>query len=227
MSAVKHAVIAAAGFGSRLGRGYPKCMVEFRGKTLLERQLELLVDVPNVRLVVGFREKEVVKLARSVRPDVLIVRNPAYASTTTLTSYGLGARYLQKPTLFMDADILFEPPSLARFIAACKNAPLVGYTTARTHDAVYVDVRDDKVHSFSRNSQSEHEWANIAFLPPAYCESGSGNVFERFTDDLPLPAHFIDSFEVDRPSDLALAEAQYCGQGTDGLPHSDCNSLAA
>ncbi len=213
MSTVAHAVIAAAGFGSRLGRGHPKCLVEFRGRTLLDRQLELLADVPDVRLVVGFREHDVVAHARSVRPDILIVRNPAYATTTTLTSYAMGARYLQEPALFLDADILFEPPSLAAFLDACDVAPLVGYTRARTQDAVYVDVHDGHVHAFSRTKTTPYEWANIAFLPAGYCESGSGNVFERFTDDLPMPARFIDSFEIDRPVDLELAEAEYLGDG--------------
>jgi choline kinase len=214
VSPVEHAVIAAAGFGSRLGRGYPKCLVRFRGRTLLERQLELLEQVPDVRLVVGFCEHEVVAHAREVRPDVLVVRNPAYATTTTLTSYALGARHLAGPTLFMDADILFEPASFAAFLAACTRAPLIGYTHARTADAVFVDVRDGHVRGFSRDVVSPFEWANLAFLPPSYCERGEGSVYGQLALDLPLAATFVDSFEVDRPADLALAEREYVG-----VPH--------
>lgn len=211
MSPVEHAVIAAAGFGSRLGRGYPKCLVEFRGRTLLERQLELLVQVPDVRVVVGFREHEVIAHARQVRNDILVVRNPAYATTTTLTSYALGARHLTEPTLFMDADILFEPASFQEFLAACTDAPLVGYTTARTVDAVYAQIDDGQVQRFSRERISDFEWANLAYLPAGYCETGDGSVYERLTQDLPLPAHLVDSFEVDRPTDLDLAEREYVG----------------
>lgn len=214
MSPVEHAVIAAAGFGSRLGRGYPKCLVEFRGRTLLERQLELLRDVPDVRIVVGFREHEVVAHARDVRPDVLVVRNPAYATTTTLNSYALGARFLTEPTLFMDADILFEPASFAGFVDACTRAPLVGYTRARTADAVFADVRDGLVRGFSRTVPGAFEWANLAYLPPAYCECGEGSVYGRLSQDLPLAARFVDSFEVDRPADLELAERDYVGLPT-------------
>jgi GTP:adenosylcobinamide-phosphate guanylyltransferase len=217
--AVEHAVIAAAGFGSRLGRGLPKCLVDFRGRTLLDRQLELLTGVRDVRLVVGFREREVMAHALALRPDLTIVRNPAYASTTTLRSYALGARYLRRPCLFMDADIVFEPASFAAFlqeaaqVAASSSSPLsrplIGYTDAKTQDAVYVSVVDETIRAFDRQRPTPHEWANLALLPPAYCEKGSGAVYERLSGDLPLPGAYVDSYEIDRPADLEVAEAHY------------------
>jgi GTP:adenosylcobinamide-phosphate guanylyltransferase len=220
--AVEHAVIAAAGFGSRLGRGLPKCLVDFRGRTLLDRQLELLTGVRDVRLVVGFREREVMAHALALRPDLTIVRNPAYASTTTLRSYALGARYLRRPALFLDADIVFEPASFAAFlqeaaqVAASSSSPLsrplIGYTDAKTQDAVYVSVVDETIRAFDRQRPTAYEWANLALLPPAYCEKGSGAVYERLSGDLPLPGAYVDSYEIDRPADLEVAEAHY-GRG--------------
>lgn len=245
MSSVEHAVIAAAGFGSRLGRGMPKCLVEFRGRTLLDRQLELLADVPDVRVVVGFRERDVIAHARALRPDVTIVRNPAYASTTTLTSYALGARYLRWPALVMDADIVFEPASFAAFLDAAAQAmahhpspavcpPLIGYTDAKTEDAVYVTVTrnenetqnqnnnesNNEITGFDRQSATPYEWANIALLPPGYCETGTGAVYERLSGDLPLPAAYVDSYEIDRPGDLDVAQARFSGTtlGTSASP---------
>ncbi len=219
MPAVEHAVIAAAGFGSRLGRGMPKCLVSFRGRTLLDRQLELLADVPDVRLVVGFREREVMAHALALRPDLIIVRNPAHASTTTLDSYALGARHLSRPCLFMDADIVFDPASFAAFaqeaaeVAAASAGPLcrplIGYTDAKTADAVYVGVADGMIVGFDRDRPTPYEWANLALLPPGYCEKGSGAVYERMTGDLPLPGAYVDSYEIDRPADLEVAEARY------------------
>ncbi|MBK8074491.1 MAG: NTP transferase domain-containing protein [Kineosporiaceae bacterium] len=235
MSSVEHAVIAAAGFGSRLGRGMPKCLVEFRGRTLLDRQLELLAEVPDVRVVVGFRERDVIAHARALRPDVTIVRNPAYASTTTLTSYALGVRYLRWPALVMDADIVFEPDSFAAFLDAAAQAmahqpspalcpPLIGYTDAKTEDAVYVTVdgagSEAMITGFARQVATPHEWANIALLPPGYCETGTGAVYERLSGDLPLPAAYVDSYEIDRPGDLDVAHARFTGPAVAAEPPS-------
>lgn len=211
MSTVEHAVIAAAGFGSRLGRGHPKCLVEFRGQTLLQRQLALLEDVPDVRIVVGFEEQAVIEEARRHRADILVVRNPAYASTTTLGSYALGARHLRKPCLFMDADILFEPDSFKNFVESCAEPLIIGYTEAKTVDAVFVTLEDERVTSFSRQQRTPFEWANIACLPAGHCERGSGSVYEHLSPNLPLRSQYVDSFEIDRPEDLTLAEERYIG----------------
>lgn len=208
MPTITHAVIAAAGFGSRLGHGHPKCLVEFRGRTLLDRQLELLKDVPDVRIVVGFQEDSVVKAARSLRPDVTIVRNPAYASTTTLQSYALGARFLTSSCLFMDADIVFERQTFSHFLdaaASARSAPLVAYTEAKTVDAVYASITGGNVVGFSRTNRQPWEWANLAALPPHYCEGGGGAVFELLERDLPLPSFHIVSHEIDRSDDLITA----------------------
>lgn len=207
MPSVDHAVIAAAGFGSRLGRGHPKCLVEFRGRTLLDRQLELLADVPDVRIVVGFQEELVVEHALALRSDVTIVRNPAYASTTTLNSYEMGARHLTSPCLFMDADIVFERESFRRFVSrsAQTGGPLVGFTDAKTADAVYVSVDGDTVTGFSREDATPYEWANLAYLPARYCEGGHDSVYAHLSKDLPLPGAHIVSHEIDRVEDLDYA----------------------
>lgn len=207
MSTVNHAVIAAAGFGSRLGRGHPKCLVDFRGRTLLDRQLELLRHVPDVRIVVGFQEELVVAHARELRPDIIIVRNPAYSSTTTLDSYALGARFLSEPCLFMDADIVFEGASFRNFVAeaAATGAPLIAYTDAKTTDAVFCEIDGDVVTSFSRGRPSAFEWANLAYLSASYCEGRTGSVYGRLTEDLPMQARHITSHEIDRAADLEVA----------------------
>jgi choline kinase len=209
VSPVEHAVIAAAGLGSRLGQGRPKCLVEVHGRTILSQQLDLLRDVPDVRIVVGFEEEAVTEAARALRPDVVIVRNPMYRSTTTLDSYAMGARFVPGPCLFMDADIIFEPRSFQSFLEAALPVPVIGYTPAKTDDAVYVEVDEDGlVRGFSRTEPTPWEWANVAVLPMAYCETGSGAVYERLAHDLPLRGIEVQSWEVDRESDLRRAEAE-------------------
>lgn len=209
MPPVGHAVIAAAGLGSRLGHGKPKCLVEVAGATLIEHQLRLLRDVEDVRVVVGFEEEAVIEAVVAVRRDVLFVRNSAYRSTATVESYAAGARFLREPCLFMDADIFFEPASFAGFIEACgRSRPLVGTTAAKTCDAVYAHLdAEGRVARFSREEPAPLEWANLVFAPPGHFEGARGAVFERLAKDLPLPSFTVVSYEVDREEDLARARA--------------------
>ena len=57
MSIIKHAVISAAGMGSRLGLNMPKCLLQFSGTTIIQHQLELLKDIEDIRIIVGFMEE--------------------------------------------------------------------------------------------------------------------------------------------------------------------------
>ncbi|MEY3122009.1 MAG: hypothetical protein RI993_834 [Pseudomonadota bacterium] len=208
MSYVKHAVIAAAGLGSRLGMGRPKCLIEIGGMTILERQLNLLDDIEDVRVVVGFEESHVIDLVRKVRPDTLIVRNPGYRSNTTLHSYTFGAMYLDAPCLFLDGDILFEQASLTGFIDSCtQDHALVGITQTKTRDAVFVHLDDkQQITSFSRTKASLYEWANIVWIHSKQFKEPSGFVYDRLTDYLPLQAKSIICNEIDTKEDMEVAK---------------------
>lgn len=213
MPTVKHAVIAVAGLGSRLGHGKPKCLVEVAGRKILEWQLELLREVPDVRLVVGYLEHEVIDAAFKLRRDLTIVRNPAYRTTTTQQSYWLGARFLEEPCLYLDGDIIFEPESFAAFVAAAATrAPLIGVTQAKTEQAVFAatEAAEDgalQVTGFSRTERSLWEWANVACLPPGMLQENGRDVFSRLALHTPLPAQAVECCEVDTEGDLAQAEA--------------------
>ena len=117
----------------------------------------------------------------------------------------LGARYLARDCLFMDADIVFERDTFTEFLDDSTTGPLVGYTDLKTLDPVYADIEGHQVTGFSRTKESPFEWANLVRLPAGFCEKGSGAVFERLSMDLPLPAAYLDSFEIDRPEDFQYA----------------------
>lgn len=212
MPTVAHAVIAVAGLGSRLGHGKPKCLVEVAGRRILDWQLELLQDVPDVRLVVGYLEHEVIEAAFKLRRDLTIVRNPAYRTTTTQQSYWLGARFLAEPCLYLDGDIIFERESFHAFLRrAATQAPLIGVTQAKTEHAVFASTEaeaDDalRVTGFSRTERSLWEWANVACLPPGMLQENGRDVFSRLALHTPLPAQAVECCEVDTEGDLAQAE---------------------
>lgn len=202
-------MIAAAGLGSRLGLGLPKCLALVDKRPILEHQLALLKHIPDVRLVVGYREHDVIPLAFQLRPDIIIVRNPSFRTTTTQHSYWLGAEHLTGPCLYLDGDIIFEPNTFAGFLAAAAatTSPLIAVTPAKTEQAVFVTVNDAfEATAFSRASRSPWEWANLALLPPSLLEKNGGDVFARLAHFTPLAARAVDCYEVDTENDLAQAE---------------------
>jgi choline kinase len=214
MQTVAHAVIAAAGLGSRLGLGRPKCLVEVAGKPILEYQFDLLAQVPDVRLVVGYMEHEVIDTAFQLRRDITIVRNPAFRTTTTQQSYWLGGLHIEEPCLYLDGDIIFERRTFQTFLSCAEaNAPLIGITEAKTEQAVFVAAEPDPrtgflaVTGFSRTDRSLWEWANIACLPAGLLKENGGDVFTRLSRHLPLRAQPVECFEVDTEADLELAKA--------------------
>lgn len=207
MSSVKSAVIAAAGIGSRLGLGYPKCLIEIGTKTLLQHLIGNLNHIEDVRIVTGFMAPQVIKSALEIRKDIIFVQNNAFRSTTTLTSYAMGATGCSGNVLYMDADIYFTPASFAEFIVACEKSdePLLAVTTAKTEDCVYI-ARDGDLNalSFSRTVKSDVEWANLAYLPPGTLVPANQNVFEQLAQKLPCKTKLVESFEVDTLADFAL-----------------------
>jgi choline kinase len=205
-------VIAAAGLGSRLGHGIPKCLVEVNGRTLIERQLGLFAPIADIRVVVGYMEQAVMDSVRRVNEDVIFVRNPRYRETTTQDSYALGASNMSGSCLFLDADIIFDPSSLARFLDFATGKRLaIGVTEAKTDHAVFAITEDRgdgemDIISFSREP-APLEWANIVCAPAdSFWFGRGGTVFEALQAMLPAPAHQIISYEVDTQADLDRAK---------------------
>jgi CDP-glycerol glycerophosphotransferase len=130
------AVVLAAGFGSRLGKPFPKPLTPLDdGRTIMERQLDGLravfgADV-SVITVVGFK----LDLIMEAHPDVLYAYNERYDQTNTAKSL-LRALRLTGPggVLWLNGDVVFDPAILtavAPHIAAgesfvCVNTASVG-----------------------------------------------------------------------------------------------------
>jgi choline kinase len=209
--AVELAVITVAGIGSRLGLNLPKGLVNLGGKTLLERQLEMLTEVPEVRIVVGYKEEEVVEHVRRIRDDVVFVRNRDYDRTSVLQSLYLGVRHWTGPFLSLDGDVMFEPNAFSQFVKSCDvtNTGIVGLTPSSTDDAVYVRTHEDGhrlvIDGFQREPFDRYEWSGLAWLDSSWVNNEKTFVFEMLARHLPLQGAVVPAFEIDTPGDLDRA----------------------
>lgn len=119
------AIILAAGRGSRLAEhnpeGLPKCLLEFGGRSLLARHLDLLYQqgVRQVDLVVGYEADRVIEHIGHLhsRPDVAFHFNPRYQQGSVMSLWA-AAETLESAVdvLLMDADVLYHPAILTRLV---------------------------------------------------------------------------------------------------------------
>lgn len=207
MQTIENVVIAAAGMGKRLGMGMPKALVEVSGKKIIEYQLSLFKDVPNVFMVVGFCDTEVIDFVKNIRRDVIFVRNTNFKHTKTLESFYLAAQLIKGWAVFIDGDMIIPTSSFKNFSSHCVEEMQIAVTKRISDDPVYALVDSaNKVTGFSYTQESLYEWANVVYMKSELLQGGRENVFEFLERFLPAKAVEIDRLEIDTPEDLQYAE---------------------
>jgi choline kinase len=118
------AVILAAGVGSRLRPltdGRPKAALPLGGQPLVAHALESLAHcgVSSAVIVAGYQRAALLEsLPRIAGLGVIVVDNPAYATTNTLASLVCAAPALDDgDVLLLDGDVIFERGVLFRLLA--------------------------------------------------------------------------------------------------------------
>jgi len=123
------AVILAAGRGSRLrhlGEDRPKCLVQFEGKPLIERQISALRSggVEEIGVVRGYRA-EMVDF-----PGLSYFANERWAETNMVMSLAAAASWLRRePVIVSYADIFYRS-ELVRGLANAPGQLLISYDRA-------------------------------------------------------------------------------------------------
>ena len=117
------AIILSAGQGSRLGHlvdGRPKCLIEFSGRTLLDRQLDTLEanGVDEAVVVTGFHD-ELVNEAIAKRtggPRVRTIFNPFYKVADNTGSLYMAREELSGDCLVWNGDTLVSRALMAKVV---------------------------------------------------------------------------------------------------------------
>src|SRR3982751_3358790 len=117
------AIILSAGQGSRLGHlvdGRPKCLIDFNGRTLLDRQLDTLQanGVHEAVVVTGFHDELVGQAIgrRSGGPEVRTIYNPFYKVADNTGSLFMARDELAGDCLVWNGDTLVSNALMARVL---------------------------------------------------------------------------------------------------------------
>ena len=123
---MKKAIILSAGQGSRLGHltdDRPKCLIDFGGRTLLDRQLDTLAanGVEEAVVVTGFRDDQIEAALERRRsagegPAVRTVFNPFYKVADNTGSLYMAREHLKGDVLVWNGDTMVSRSLMARVV---------------------------------------------------------------------------------------------------------------
>ena len=166
------AIIYAAGVGMRLKSAFgnkPKILLEFAGKTLLERHLQCLreVGIGRLTLVSGYQhqliKQALLPLRRLYGLEIQQLINPDYTEGSIL-SLATSIPVLQaiapnQPVLLMDGDVLYPAEVLRRLVDSPQRTALLidrEYSTA-DDDPVLVPINNGRPFDFVKKWRGEAE----------------------------------------------------------------------
>lgn len=199
MPTSKSIVISCAGIGSRLGLGLTKALLQINGRSLISWQLELLKDVEDVRIVVGFQAKDVIEEVLRYRKDAVFVFNHLYFETKTGASFYLGAKDAGKEIISWDGDLLVHPDDVKRILNT--EGEFICYSDITSDGAVFCKTDEEgNVLAFSREN-GDYEWTGPACILKEHLTYSSNNVYNIFERTLPLKGMKIRAYDIDTYSD--------------------------
>lgn len=142
-------IIIAAGLGSRLKKytdNLPKCMLDFAGKTLLQRQIEAfkINGLNKISVIRGFKKEKI------NYPDITYFENDEYKNNNILNSLFYAEEALSGHVIVAYSDILFEKEVVQRLMQS-------------EHDiSIVVDI-DWRAYYINRKEHPINEAENVIF----------------------------------------------------------------
>ena len=194
------AIIAAAGFEKQLLpliEDKPKCLLDIKGKTILDRQVGVLneCDIKEIALVRGYK-KEAITL-----PNIRYYDNDRYEETGELFSLFCAENELKGRIIVLYGDIIFDTAILQKLLNSPADISLVV-------DLAWLDQEQ-------RNAQPTHfnpDLVSLATPPP-------GSHFSRFV--MPEGEHRVVKVGQQIPREQAHGEfigmAMFSEKGTQAL----------
>jgi len=156
---MKHAVILAAGMGTRLRdahSGLPKGFIELEGRPIIEDSLARLerAGISDVVIVTGYQAEHYEQLVRRFDGLVRTVHNPDYENSGSMYSLYCARDVVDDDFLLLESDLVYESRALDVLIN--HEMPDAVLLSGATHagDEVYVETADGLLVAMSKDPQS-------------------------------------------------------------------------
>lgn len=198
-------IILAAGIGQRLAKhsdNKPKCLLEFDGKSLLQRHIEILhaYGMDDIVIVTGF-ESELIQSQLSTigASQVTTCFNPEFTKGSILSMQtGLQTLAPDQDFILMDADVLYDHQIIGRLVNTKKsNVFLLDQDFEMGEEPVKLCVYHDQLIEFRKKIDNDL----------AFDYQGESVGFFKFTSEL--------------GEQLGLQAGKYIKKGEDELPYEE------
>lgn len=189
MTTSKHAIILAAGQGSRLWpytQDRPKCLLDIGGKTLLEHQVKALrgQDVERITVVTGYLGH---KVREVLGVQVEYVHNPHFLHTSSMYSLWLARAMARYGCIVLNADVLFHA-GILQALQECPypDALAIDFEAELAEEETKVMVQGERVRALSK-ALPRGDAENVGMLK--FSTNGSHVLFAKIDELLARNHH--------------------------------------
>lgn len=142
---MKTAVIMAAGMGTRFGKYtelIPKGFVEYKGKAMVIRSIETLLDCGIERIIIGTGyHKEQYEALMAKYPQIECVFSPRYAETNSMyTLWNCREAIGNEDFLLLESDLVFERRAITDLIDSSFESAMLITPVTKFQDQYYVQM---------------------------------------------------------------------------------------
>lgn len=202
------AIILAAGVGARLGADSgdrPKTLLQFGGKSLLARHIDILTaaGVAEIAVGVGFRADLIAAELRAIAPSVPVrlVVNDRYRDGSIVTLWCMRHEMTgDGDILLMDADVLCDPRMITRLLRSEHvDCLLYDGDFEPGDEPVKICVRDGRIVDFRKKVDAEfdHCGESVGFF--RFSPATAATLAARVGD-------YVSAGRIDQPYEEAIRD---------------------
>ena len=181
---VKHAIILAAGFGSRMmpaTEDRPKPMVTVNGVRIIDTLLDAMVAVgiTDITIVGGYKKDKLHELLEKY-PFINFIDIPEYDVTNNISSAVLAADKLEGGCYLCEADLYITNPDVI-----CKyqyQSNILGSYSMETDDWSF-KMADGYLSDYQKGNNYCYNYYGISYWTPEDCEKLKGDFLSVYEQD--------------------------------------------
>jgi choline kinase len=229
---VPQALILAAGVGRRLGgdgpeeHRQPKALLDFDGKTLLRRHIEILhgAGIRAITVVVGYRAEAInAALETFDGAPVSTLVNPDFREGSVVSLWA--ARSVLRsgaPIILMDADVIYDTRLMDRLISSeLSNCLLLDREIEPGDEPVKLCVQGGRIVDFRKKPTEAHEWygESVGFF--RFTPEAAAELADRADDYVTTGRRMMEYEEPIRDMIMASPADRFGFEDISGLPWTE------